>query len=163
MRWIRQLREDLKGWLGPTQRGILDSLASIVAVTISFRLMTLWLSPADLSAGLFWSLAEIGAALFIAYSIALVGVGPRIGAPEHRNWLASGCTLGVLGLSAIGLSLGLASLHETGRSASTEVLGLCWIAANLVLLGAFIALLPAIAASWRDPAEDPSASGGDAE
>lgn len=112
--------------------------------------MTISISPTDLPAELFWSLAALGAGLFIAYSVALVGIGPQIGDPERQNWLSSSCALGVLSASAIAISLGLGAFVEAQNSAWIEILGLCWIAANLVLLAIFIALLPAIAASWRD-------------
>jgi hypothetical protein len=120
----------------------------------AFLLMTVPNSLADPSAELFWNLAAIGAALFVAYSVALVAVGPQIGDPKHQNWLGSSCALGVLGVSAIGTSLALASFREADNSGLIDIVGLCWIVTNLVLLAVFIALLPAIAASWRSQIDD---------
>lgn len=148
------MRQRVTARLGPIPLGALDSLGSVLAITAAFVLATvLPLSPKDLPSELFWHLAEIGAGLFVAYSVALVGVGPRIGEPEHKKWLASSCALGVLSLSAIGVSLVLASFRDAADAGSIEIVGLCWIAANLILLGAFIALLPVIAASWRESPE----------
>jgi hypothetical protein len=154
VRWLRKTRKRIKGGLGPTQLGIADTLSTILGIAAMFLLTAVTFSLSDLSSTLFWHLAEIGAGLFVAYSVALVGVGPRIGEPERRKWLASSCSLGVLSLGAIALSLVLASLHDGNDSDAVEIAGLSWIAANLLLLGSFIALLPAIAASWRDPAID---------
>jgi hypothetical protein len=141
-------------WLGPLWLGVLDSLGSLLGITISFLLMAVPSSLADPSAELFWSLAAIGATLFVAYSVSLVAVGPRIGDPAHKNWLGSICTLAVGGVSAIAASLALAAFRQAENTGLIDIVGLCWIAANFVLLGLSIALLPAIWASWREPVDD---------
>lgn len=154
MRWVRESRDRAKDRLGPAWFGALDTLGSLIGIAVALQVTAMAISPEDLSAELFWTLAQVGAGLFVAYSVALVGLGPRVDDPEHKNWLGSICALGVAGVSAIGLSLLLATSWEAGHSGWVDITGLCWIAANFVLMGLTIALLPLIASSWRESATE---------
>jgi cyanate permease len=151
VRWLKKKQRRLEVWLGPSWLGALDSLASAVFLTVACGLVFWPISPGEPSAELFWHLAEIGGAIFLAFSIGLVGLGHRLATPSHRNWLAGVCMSGGLGLSAIGVSLALAASREAHHSTSFDLWGLYWVIANLTIMGFLVALLPIIAASWREP------------
>ena len=154
MRWIKKKRRRIESRLGPSWLGALDSVITSLGLTFCFALVFASISTGEPSPELFWHLAEIGGALFIAYSVGLVGLGHRIGTHSHRNWLASVCTIGGLSLGSIGASIALAASREAGHSTWFDLWGLYWSVANLTLTGFVVALLPLVAASWREPEPD---------
>lgn len=149
MRWFWNARETLISHLGYFWLGFLDSLVSCAAIAVSLLAAAWGFSVADPSAELLWRLAEIDAALFIAYSVAAVGTGPRFDDGIRRNWLGAICGLGVCVLSGVFVSLALAAYREAGHSGVIDRAGACWSTATMLLVGGFIAFLPAVVSSWR--------------
>jgi hypothetical protein len=151
VRWIRRTRQAIRDWLGPFWLGFIDSIGSVTSLTAAFLVLAASFSPADPEPDLFRDLAALGVALFIAYSVATGATGPSFKETNvHRNWLGASCGLGVAGFVAIAVSVALTAYREAGHAGTLDIVGLCWVAATLTLLGVFIAVLPAISSSWRD-------------
>jgi hypothetical protein len=154
VRWIRESRQRLKDRLDPFRLGFIGGIGSVAVLTVSLLVMAWGWSLTDPSADLFRDLAALGAALFVAYSVAAGTTGPRLHKGSHQNWLGSSCGLGIGGLTGIAMSIGLAAYRDAGHAGALDVVGLCWIVANLTLLGVFVAMLPAISSSWRASDDD---------
>lgn len=142
-------------WLGPTWVGVLDGLGTVVVMTVALLVVANSLSLPDPSHELFRDLAQFGAALFIAYSVATAGAGfstDKI--DEHLNWLGSICAVGACGLLGIGASIALAAYREAGHASTLDIVGLCWVVASLTLMGALVAVLPYAVYSWNRSARE---------
>ncbi|HEV7771468.1 MAG TPA: hypothetical protein VGO66_12535 [Solirubrobacterales bacterium] len=128
----------------------------MIGVTTGLLVATAGLSAGDPSPQLLRDLAQLGAALFIAYSVATAGASFSEGRipEEHLNWLGSICGVGASGLVGIGAGIALAAHREAGNASALDVIGLCWVIASIALMGLFVAALPYAVYSWRRSAQD---------
>jgi hypothetical protein len=150
VRWIGKARQSVDGLVGPFWLGFLGGIVSVGGLAVAFLLMAVSISPANPTQQLFHDLTEVGAAFFIAYSIAIAGAGSRARDPlEHLNWLGVSCGLGISGLLAIAMTVALAAYREAGHADALSTVGLCWTLASLTLMGILIALLPLAVYQWQ--------------
>jgi len=116
-----------------------------------------WASIADPSAEVFRDLAQIGAAVFIAFAITTAGAAGITGddLKLHLNWLGISCGLGLVGFLGILASAALAAFRDAGHAGVLDLLGFYWILSGLLLLGCLVAMLPYAAFRWsRLPSAD---------
>ncbi len=159
MRSIKRGRRTIEERLGPFWLGFLDGLGTVLGIFVSALLISVTLPSGRPPQALFEDLAQVGATLFVAYSVSTAGVAYRKDALEqHVNWLGSICSVGALGMTAIALSIALGADRSAGHASAWDTVGLCWIVATIVLMGFFIAFLPYATFSWRRQAEDTRAS-----
>jgi hypothetical protein len=158
VRWIRRNRRAAEAWLGPFWLGLLDGLSGVFSLFVAGLMLALLLPSGRPPQALFENLSQIGATIFVAYSVSTTGVAYRRQELEqHVNWLGSICGVGALGVTGLGLSLLLAAERGAGHSGAWFTAGLCWILATIVLMCALIAFLPYATFSWGRQAEkDPT-------
>jgi hypothetical protein len=112
--------------------------------------MTSFVSVSDPSAEVFRDLAQIGAAVFIAFAISTATAATITGADLklHLRWLGNTCGLGLTGFFGTLASVGLAAYRDAGHSGWLDLLGLFWVIAGIVLLGCLVATLPYATFRW---------------
>jgi hypothetical protein len=135
---------------------MLEGFGAVLAVATMLSIAALTAPVAHPSAQLFNDLTQVGTGLFVAFSIAIAGVGIRVGedVAEHLNWLGNGCGVGIAGLIAIGAGVALAAYRGAHHVGSLDVIGLCWIVAALLMMGVLVAVLPYAAFVWSRPPTD---------
>lgn len=150
MRWIRNRRKAVENWLGPFLSGLIEGLIAPLALAAVFWTTTEWISVADPSPEVFRDLADVGAAVFIAFAVATAGAAAFTGGnlKLHLNWLGSACGVGLSGFFGILASVALAAYREAGHASWLDLFGLFWILAGITLLGSLVAALPYAAFNW---------------
>jgi hypothetical protein len=150
VRWIENRRRAVENWLGPFFSGLIEGIGSPLAVTLMFWGVAESRSVAVPAADVFRDLAQIGAALLIAFAVATTGASKTIGKDlrDHLNWLGVTCGLGLCGFLAVAGSVALTAHRKAGHSGWLDILGLCWAATCLGLIGILVAFLPYAAFRW---------------
>jgi hypothetical protein len=121
VRWIKKSRSAVKAWLGPFWLGFLDGLGAVLGVFASALLIATALPSTRPSQTLFEDLAQIGATLFVAYSLATAAAAYRKDAlDQHVNWLGSICSVGAMGMVSIGLSVALGADRGAGHASAWD-------------------------------------------
>lgn len=153
MRWIRNRRKAVANWFGPFLFGLLEGIAAPAAVALILWGVAELVGLAAPSSRLLGELAQIGAALFIAYAVATAGAAAFTGKDlkRHLSWLGFTSGGGLSGLLSIALGVGLAAYREAGHNGWVLLLGLSWIVTSLSLLGLVVALLPWFTYLWSRP------------
>jgi hypothetical protein len=140
-------------------KGFLEGVGLVAALVVLTSATALVGDLAHPSAALFRDLMQVGIGILIAFAVATAGVRvrDRRKLSQHLNWIGYSCGLGVTGLIAIVASVGLAAYREAGHAGALDIVGLCWIAMSLLLMGALVAALPYAVYSWSDsgPADRP--------
>ena len=148
----------------PLAVGIRQGMTGVAGASACFAIAALAADLTDPSAQVFRDLAQVEVGLFIAFSVAIAGVGLRGGKSleDHLSWLGFGCGIGLSALIGIALSIALASYREAGHASALDILGLCWVTTSTLMLGITVALLPYATFNWKQPA-GPSVSDSDAQ
>jgi hypothetical protein len=153
---MRNRRRAVENWLGPFLSGLAE-----VLIGLSLVAMVLWGAAESNSLGhpsdqTFRDLAQVGAALLIAFAVATATASAFTGGDlkDHINWLGGVCGIGISGFLGVAASVGLAAYREAGHAGWLDILGLCWIALSILLLGMLVALLP-YASYWWSRASAP--------
>lgn len=131
----------------PFLRGVLSGFLSVVVIAGCFSIAAITGSIAHPSAQLFRDLAQINAVLFVAFAVAIAGIGLRDGesVKGYLDWLGSGCGVALADVIAIGAGVALAAYREAQHQSTLDLLGLCWMGSTFVLTGLCVALLPYVA------------------
>lgn len=140
--------------LSPMGRGLAEVIVALCGVAL---LVWPWMRAVtgDLSPELLRSLAEVNAALLIAYAVEVSWIAraarrrPRVDR-EHR--LGGFVGIGAGGLFAVLLALLLAERALDGHWGSVEELGFSLTVAALAALGAAVVLQPLVFHEWSDEA-----------
>jgi hypothetical protein len=139
--------------LAPLRRGAISTVASIIAMTALFTASFGALIDAAPSAELFGQLAQIGATLLVAYSVAIVAAERQLrtksSKDEHEDWLGFSVGAGACGLLGIILAVGLSAHRDAGHANLLDDIGLWWCVSSIGVLGLTIAILPLASYSWR--------------
>ena len=132
--------------LSPMWRG---GLLAILAVSVSFGALLLISNRVDPSPSFGALLAQIGAALLIAYCVQMSWVVRVTVARNafYERWIGFVTGLGVLGLSGIAAAVVLAD-RDAADSVARDAL-LCWSMASIAILGGLVAFSPALIYDWR--------------
>lgn len=137
----------------PLWRGAISAVASIFLITALFAAGFGVLLDAPPSAALFGRLAQIGATLLVAYSVAIVAAERQLRAKgpkdAHEDWLGFAGGTGACGLLGIALALGMEAHREAGHANLLDDIGLWWCVSSIGVLGLTIAILPLASYSWR--------------
>jgi membrane protease YdiL (CAAX protease family) len=130
--------------LGDAWVNVFEAVGILVLVAITLTVAALALSISHPSPQLLRDLTQVGAALFVAYAIAIAAIRPEPGEDEkdHRNFLWGFIGIGMCGLSALGVGLALTAYREAGHAGTLDVVGLCWMVAAFLVLGLLVALYP---------------------
>lgn len=141
------------GWLTPLWRGAVSTVASIILMTVLFAAGFGLLLDGPPSAELFGQLAQIGATLLVAYSVAIVAAEQQLrtkGSRDvHEDWLGFSVGAGVCGLLGIILAIGLSAHRDAGYANLLDDIGLWWCVSSIAVLGLMIAILPLASYLWR--------------
>jgi hypothetical protein len=150
VRWIQNRRKAIENWLGPFLSGLIGGLAYPAVVALVLWGFAELNDFADPSPALLYNLAQIGAALFIAYAITTAGAAVYTGKDlkGHLSWLGFTCAGGIAGFSGIVFSVGLAAYRDADHASWADLLGLSWIVTSFGLLGFAVALLPWMTYHW---------------
>jgi hypothetical protein len=150
MRWLQNRQKAIENWLGSFLWGLMEGIAYPAVVTLVLWGLVMWADFADPSSTLLYALAQIGAALFIAYAIATAGAAAYTGKNlrRHLSWLGFTCGGGITGVLGIAFSLGLAASRDAGHAGWLDLLGLSWIITSFSLLGLLVAMLPWLTYHW---------------
>jgi hypothetical protein len=150
VRWIQNRQAAVEEWLGPFLYGLVEALLACAVLAIAFWAAAESSSVVHPSAQLFRDLAQLGAAIFIAFAIATAGAATFTGGELklHVNWLGAACGLGLSGFLGIAASVALAAYREAGHSSWFDIFGLCWAGVSILLLGCFVAVLPYATFRW---------------
>lgn len=139
--------------LSPVQTGLASAFGGVGLIAACLFAGTARLTDAPPSAELLRQLAGVGVGLLIAYSVAVAAVERIVGAKrpkdEHENWLGFVTGLGLCGLIAVGVALGLAEHRDAGYANLLDDLGLWWVVGSVVMLGTVVATLPISNYWWR--------------
>jgi hypothetical protein len=123
--------------------GFLEGLGSIAVTSLGLAALASAFSVPHPSASLFESVAQIGAALFVAFAVTLTAVRRgKSGRAEHLDWLGFGCGIGFAGLIGIGLSVALQAFREADHTGWIDLAGLAWALVALGMLGFVISVSP---------------------
>lgn len=130
---------------------MIEAVGTVAVLAALLWLAAAAMSIADPSGQLLRDLAELGGALFIAFSIAFAGAATleKSSADWQLDWVGTACGFGISGLIAIGAALGIAAYREAGHSGALDIIGLCWIVSAIGLMGFLVAILPFAAYSWQ--------------
>jgi len=134
--------------LDPISKGILQALGSVAVATvgIGFALSTI---PAA-SPALLENVAQIGAALLVAYAVEAVWLAQRAEMDdEYEEWLGFLVGTGVAGLLAIAFGLLLSGHRAAGHENLVDDFGLAWSVVSLIILGGVLVLQPLLAMRYR--------------
>lgn len=99
-------------------------------------------------------MAEIGAALLIAYAVEVAWMAERLRSEsdaERRDWLGAVVGIGLCGLLGVLTALLVAEHRAAGHRNYLDSFGLWWSALALGSLGVFVALYPVIVTRWAQP------------
>jgi hypothetical protein len=121
--------------------GLVEALAVVAVPTVVF----LWIGRAMgyPSPALLRSLAEIGVALLLAYTVEAVWLVNRAERKDwHENWLGAISGVGVAGLLGIAVALAAAAHREAGHGNLLDDIGLWWSVSAVGVLGIFVVLHP---------------------
>jgi hypothetical protein len=129
---------------------LIEGFGAVLLIALLLWSVAEWFSVASPSAQIFRDLAQIGAALFVAFAIATAGASAFSGGniKDHINWVGVTCGLGVAGFLAICSSVALAAYRDAGHAGWLDILGLSWVVSGLGFLGLFVALLPYATFHW---------------
>jgi hypothetical protein len=120
-----------------------------VALTVGLRDMT----DAHPSVELLHQLTQVGAALLVAYSVAIAGfergLRKKTAKNAHEHWLGYAAGVGMCGLVGIAATLALAAHREAGHANLLDDAGFGWALASIGMLGLFVAALPIGSYEWR--------------
>lgn len=134
--------------LDPIPKGVLQALGSVAVATvgIGFALNTIpTASPALLE-----NIAQIGAALLIAYTVEAVWLAQRAEMDdEYEEWLGFLVGTGIAGLLAIAFALLLSGHRAAGHDNLIDDFGLAWAVISLAILGGVLVLQPVLAMRYR--------------
>ena len=143
MRWLRKVRRATEARFGPFTLGFARGFGSIAGISLFLAYSAAHFSIGHPSEQLFESLAQIGAALFVAFAVTLAAVERgNFGRAEHANWLGFGCGSGFAGLIAVGVCLALQAYREAGHAGWLDLAGLAWAATALAMLGFAVSVGP---------------------
>jgi hypothetical protein len=137
----------------PMRRGSLLG----VAVTVGLGL-SLWPIGAAVaekpSAELLRYMAGIGATLLIAYAIEMSAVvrTEYVRSSMRENWIGFIVGIGVGGLMAVAVALGLAERAEVNHRLWVDQALFAFATGGLLMLGLIVTLLPALHYEWLRPA-----------
>lgn len=133
--------------------GILESLGVVAVLAAALAAFGWSVGAAHPSAEVFRDLQDVSVGIVLAFVIATAGVRIRVGDElrAHVNWLGITSGLGLAGFVAIGLTVALASYREAGNTGLVDVIGLCWIASALLVIGCLVAILPYALYQWNRP------------
>ncbi|MDQ3725028.1 MAG: hypothetical protein M3335_03900 [Actinomycetota bacterium] len=150
MRWIKKRLHAVQVWLGPFFSGLAEALSSIAGLTFTFWAFAEANSLAHPSPQLFRDLAQVGSALLVAFAVATAGYASSTKGDRksHIYWLGGACGIGLCGFVAVAASVGLAAYGEAGHAGWLDILGICWVAISIAMLGLLIAVLPIASYSW---------------
>jgi hypothetical protein len=119
--------------------GVIASLLTLLSLLLGM------MHGDDPSSTLMYAIAAIGASVFLAFAVEatlLAGMVKR--KAESENWLGFVTGLGLSGLSGTVVALAVAAHREAGHGNVLDILGFCWSAASLFLLGVLVAYQPLI-------------------
>src|SRR6185295_8003183 len=112
---------------------LIEGLVVPLVLGAAFWAIAHSISAADPSPAVFRDLADVGAAVFIAFAIATAGVATFTGGnlKLHLNWLGNTCGVGLSGFAGIIACVALAAYREAGHSGWLDLVGLGWILAGI--------------------------------
>lgn len=135
------------------RHGVLSTVAAVLTMTATFTLGFGALLDAPPSAELFGQLAQIGATLLVAYSVAIVAAERRLRTKSskgtHEDWLGFSVGAGICGFLGIVLAVGLGAHRDAGHANVLDDIGLWWCVSSVSVLGLMIAVLPLASYEWR--------------
>ncbi|MFT3862719.1 MAG: hypothetical protein QM729_00475 [Solirubrobacterales bacterium] len=133
--------------VSPMRKGAIPAVAGAIVISVCTYAVLSYFSTSP-SPELAGDLAQIGATLLVAYGVEVSWLvkASRARGADRENWIGFVAALAFCGLLGIGVALGLSGLH--GSMTWFERCLFAWSVSTLGLLGAFVALSPAISYDW---------------
>jgi len=130
---------------------LLISLIWITMITVALAYSLHDVAPPSVE--LLHELTQVGAAVLVAYSVALAGaerdLRRRTARRAHERWIGFAAGAGIGGLAGIALTLALAAHREAGHANLLDDIGFGWALASIGMLAFFVAALPIASYEWR--------------
>ncbi|HEY5709622.1 MAG TPA: hypothetical protein VID51_02395 [Solirubrobacterales bacterium] len=131
------------------ERGLLEGLGILAAVSISVFSFLYALGVPNPSADLLEGIATLGTGLLLAYVVEISWFAGRMRSEsDYEKRLGTFLGLGTAGLAGIVVALLLASHRAAGHSNLLDSIGLAWVIASVTTLGGMVIMQPLLVHEW---------------